>query len=118
MTYSGITITVSDGTATDSLGPFSITVQPMDSGTGSVTLTWTPPTRNVDGSQLTDQEGYRFYWGTTPGSYTNSVPVDNPGISRYVVEGLLPGTYEFVATVYNAAGVESAFSNAATTTVQ
>jgi hypothetical protein len=118
MTYSGIMITVSDGTATDSLGPFSVTVQPTGSGAGSVTLTWTPPTHNADGTQLTDLAGYRFYWGTEPGSYTNSVTVENPGISSYVVDGLFPCTYEFVVTAYNSAGFQSMASNAATTTVQ
>lgn len=118
MTYSGIMITVSDGTTTDSLGPFSVTVHPKGSGTGSVTLTWTPPTHNADGTQLTDLAGYRFYWGTDPGSYTNSITVENPGISSYVVNGLFPGTYEFVVTAYNSAGFQSMASNAATAAVQ
>ena len=118
MTYSGVTITVSDGSATDSLGPFSVTVQPMGSGIGSVTLTWTAPMQNEDGSQLMDLAGYRIYWGTTPGNYTDSVTIDNPGLTTYVVDGLLAGTYEFVATAYDADGVESAYSMPATKTVQ
>jgi hypothetical protein len=116
--YEGIVIRVSDGSATGSLGPFSITVQPMDTGTGSVTLNWTAPTQNEDGSALTDLAGYRIYWGTTPGSYPNSVTVDNPGLTTYVVEGLVAGTYEFVATAFNTAGVESRYSSPATKTVE
>jgi hypothetical protein len=34
-----------------------------------------------------------------------------------VVENLLPGTYFFAATALNAAGVESAMSNAASKTI-
>jgi hypothetical protein len=31
-----------------------------------LTLTWTPPTRNLDGSPLTDLVGYYVYSGETP----------------------------------------------------
>jgi hypothetical protein len=111
-TYSNIRITVSDGTMSASLATFSITVEAVS--LGSVTLNWTPPTQNEDGTSLTDLAGYRIYWGTTPGSYPNSVTIDNPGLSSYVVENLMPGTYEFVATSINALGVESVYSNSAT----
>lgn len=113
--YSNIRITVSDGQASASLGPFSITVNAIS--LGSVTLNWTPPTENEDGSALVDLAGYRLYWGTTPGVYTDSVTLSNPGMTSYVVENLAPGTYEFVATSFNAAGTESAYSNPATRTV-
>ena len=115
--YEGIVIRVSDGSATDSIGPFQVDVLAAGAATGSVTLSWTAPTQNKDGSPLTDLAGYRIYWGTTPGSYPNSVSIDNPGLTTYVVDGLVAGTYEFVATTYNTAGVESAFSNPATTVV-
>jgi hypothetical protein len=85
---------------------------------GSITVSWTPPTRNTDGSSLTNLAGYRFHWGTTPGEYTNSVAVDNPGLSSYVIENLAPGTYEFVVTAVNSEGAESSFSEPATGTVR
>ncbi len=111
-TYSDISITVTDGSAGASLAPFTITVNAIS--LGSVTLNWTPPTENDDGSALADLAGYKIYWGTTPGSYPNSVTVENPGLSSYVVDNLPPGTYEFVATSFNSAGVESVYSNPAT----
>lgn len=114
-TYTGIAITVSDGQDSATLGPFSVTVEAVS--LGSATLSWQPPTQNEDGTALTDLAGYTIYWGTTPGSYTESVTINNPGLTTYVVENLAPGTYEFVATAFNAAGVESQFSNTATKTV-
>ena len=111
-TYSNIRITVSDGTMSTSLATFSITVEAVS--LGSVTLNWIPATQNEDGTALTDLAGYRIYWRTTPGSYPNSVTIDNPGLSSYVVENLMPGTYAFVATSINASGVESVYSNSAT----
>ena len=86
-------------------------------GFGSATLSWTPPTQNTDGSPLTDLAGYKFYWGTTPGIYPNMVMTNNPGITIYVIENLEPGTYEFVATAFNAAGVDSAYSGTSTKTI-
>jgi hypothetical protein len=116
-THSGIVITVSDGQDTSDLGPFSVTVEAIS--LGSATLTWQPPTQYEDGTSLTppDFAGYKIYWGTTPGSYPNSVTLNNPGLTTYVVDNLAPGTYEFVATAFNAAGVESRFSNAMSKTV-
>ncbi len=115
-TYADIVISVSDGQASASLGAFSITVEAI--AMGSVTLSWSPPTENTDGTALTDLAGYRIYWGTTSGSYPNSVTIDNPGVTTYVVENLVQGTYEFVATSYNTSGVESDYSAPATKTVQ
>jgi hypothetical protein len=43
---------------------------------------------------------------------------DNPGLSLVVIDNVPPGTYEFVATSLNGAGVESRFSNAITKIVQ
>ena len=110
-THSGIVITVSDGQASADLGPFSVTVEAVS--LGSATLNWQPPTQNEDGTPLIDLAGYNIYWGTTPGNYPNSVRIDNPGLTTYVVENLAPGTYEFVSTAFNAAGTESRYSNVA-----
>lgn len=87
-------------------------------GVGSVALNWAPPTHNEDGSQLTDLAGYKIYWGTTPGSFPNSVTINDPQTTTYVVDNLSPGTYEFVATAFNTSNVESAYSSPATKVVQ
>jgi hypothetical protein len=67
------------------------------SGKGAATLSWLPPTTNDDGTAL-KLKGYRLYWGQTEGHYTGSVTLDNPGLTRYVVEQLAPATWYFVAT--------------------
>lgn len=117
-TYGGISISVSDGTDTVRLGPFVIEILAPGANSGAVVLSWTAPTENEDGSPLTDLAGYRLYWGREPGVYPNSVTIDNPGVTIYVVEDLASGTYEFVATAFNAAGTESRFSNPAIKTVR
>jgi trimeric autotransporter adhesin len=115
-TTSGIVITVDDGhQATTSLAAFNVTVQAV--AVGSATLSWTPPTTNTDGSPLNDLAGYKVYWGTSQGNYPNSTTLANPGLTSYVVTNLASGTYFFVATAYNSAGVESSFSGVASKTI-
>jgi len=113
-TYSGIRITVSDGTSSAAL-QFDIDVSA--SPLGSVTLSWTAPTENEDGSALTNLAGYRIYRGTTPGNYDETITIDNPSVTTYVVENLAPGTYEFVATAFNVDGRESSFSGSLLVTI-
>jgi hypothetical protein len=104
-TYANIVISVSDGRAAARLAAFSIAVQSYS--VGSATLSWTPPTENVDGTALTNLAGYRLYWGRQPSKYTSSIAVMNPGITTYVVENLASGTYYFAATAINVHGTES-----------
>jgi hypothetical protein len=114
-TTSGIVIAVTDGAASAALASFSVTVQAA--ATGSATLSWTPPTTNSDGSPLTNLAGYKVYWGTSEGNYPNSVTLNSPGLSSYVLENLVAGTYFFVVTALNASGSESPRSNAASKTI-
>ena len=116
--YRDISINVTDGTDTTTLPAFSIEVIAAGTATGSVTLSWTPPTQNEDGSQLTDLAAYRIHWRRDGGSFSNSVRINNASVTRYVVESLTPGTYEFTATAINRVGVESRFSNSITRVVQ
>jgi hypothetical protein len=111
--YTNIRIAVSDGTTTANLTAFSIAV--VGTATGQASLSWTPPTQNTDNSPVT-LTGYRVYWGSSRGNYTNSVTVNNGGLSAYVVTQLTPGTWYFVVTAISATG-ESAYSNEAQKTI-
>jgi hypothetical protein len=115
-TYSNITIRVSDGKSTASLPPFAITVSQSSSGT--VSLSWTPPTRNTNGTSLTNLAGYRIYYGTSSSALTNQIQIANASTSRYVIQNLSKGTYYFGVRAYNTAGTESALSNIASKTIQ
>jgi len=109
--YSSIVISVTDGNANSSLPQFTIEV--ADVGNLSVTLSWTPPTENMDDSPLLDLSAYKFYFGLSAGSYPNEIIVDNPGLSSYTVLDLTSNTYYFVMTAVNRSGAESEFSNVA-----
>jgi hypothetical protein len=103
--YTGITIVVSDKRASTALPEFEIAV--IKSASGVVTLSWTPPTQNEDGSALQDLAGYRIYAGTDPDSLSRVIVLGNPGLTRYVVENLTPATWHFAMTSFNRDGQES-----------
>jgi hypothetical protein len=115
--YANITVTVSDGTANATVGPFTITVSDVANASGSATLSWTPPTQNSDGTILGNLAGFRVMYGRTSGNLDQTVNVDNPSVNRYVVENLSSGTWYFAVVAVNAAGVSSPLSNTASKTV-
>ena len=114
--YANIAIRVSDGKATTSLPAFGITVS--DVANGVATVSWTPPTRNTNGSQLTNLAGYRIFYGTSANALNRSVQIANPGLATYVVSNLSPATWYFAVRAYNTAGAESALSNVASKTIR
>lgn len=104
----GIRISVTDAQNSVSMPGFSVEV--MQVGPVSTTLSWSAPIENEDGSALTDLAGYKLFYGRTSGEYTNVIRIDNPSVTTYVVENLAPATYYFAAKSFNTAGVESEFS--------
>jgi hypothetical protein len=103
--FTNISISVSDGEASASLSNFDITVDAFALGTA--TLSWNPPTENVDGSALIDLSGYRIYYGRNQNQLTRTIVINNAGLTRYVVENLGPANWYFSMTSINANGVES-----------
>lgn len=91
---------------------FRITAAPAPT-TGSVSLSWVPPSTNTDGSALTDLAGYRIVYGTSATAMTQMIEAANPTLSAYVVDGLAAGTWYFAVKAYNTAGAESVQSNVA-----
>ena len=114
--YDDVTISVTDGSASASLAAFDIQV--VATAAGSTTLSWTPPTRNEDGSALNDLAGYKVYWGMSQDDYANSATIANPGLSSFVVNQLTPARWYFVVTAYSSTGAESGYSNAFSKTIQ
>lgn len=103
--FTNIVITVSDGSATAALGGFDITVDAIALGTA--TLSWNPPTENTDGTALMDLSGYRIYYGKSESQLTRTIVINNPGLTRYVVENLAQANWYFSMTSVNSEGVES-----------
>ena len=82
-------------------------------GQESVTLTWTAPTQNTDGTPLTTLTGYALYRGTQSGEYPDRIPVPDASATSYVDGPLPAGTYYYVATAVTEGDIESDYSNEA-----
>lgn len=142
-TYSNIVITASDGVSSAHLPAFAITVKSDGSSssgsgsgsssgggsgsgsgggttstTGSVTVSWTPPTANTNGSALTNLAGYTISYGTSASSLSTNVKVSTTGVTSYVIENLPAGTYYFGVSAYNTSGQTSQVSTVVSKTVK
>jgi hypothetical protein len=124
--YADITISVTDGTSTVSLAPFTLTVTPppatttgagSTAGTGTATVSWVKPTQNSDGTPLTDLAGFVVKYGNSPTTLTQRIPVDDPSMTRYTVQNLGKGTWFFTVVSYTVAGVESEVSQVVSKTI-
>lgn len=99
----------SGGTSTSSSSPTN----------KSVTLSWSPPTQNSDGSSLNNLAGYTLHYGTASQDYTGSIEITSPTETSYVVSGsnFPPGTYYFAISAYNAQQVSSSLSGEVSVTI-
>ena len=107
--FTSIVITASDGKASTSLPAFTINVAaaPKD---GEVSLTWSAPTRNSDGSLLTNISGYRVYYGQSSGSYSRTLSLPSPSLNSVVIESLATGKWYFAIRTLTSDGQESKLS--------
>ena len=112
----GIVISASDGRDSVSLPAFSLAVvNPVPRG--SATLSWSPPTSNVDGTPVTNLAGYRVKYGQQASNLSETVSVPSPGITSVVIENLSTGTWYFAVSAYTTANIESDLSNLAQKTL-
>jgi len=115
--YSDIRISVSDGSLSDDLGPFSVEVTQVALGSATVNLSL--PTQYNDGSSLNGHiETINIYYGVLQGNLLNKIQISNIGTTSYVVDNLVPDTYFFGATLVDDQGAESGLSNIGSVTVQ
>ena len=97
--------------------PVTSGAPPPVSTSGTATLSWIPPDQNIDGSALTNLQGYRIYYGSAADALTDVVEIPTVGITTYVIDSLNAGTYYFSIRAYNTAGIESALSNIVSDTI-
>jgi hypothetical protein len=115
-----IEISVSDGTNTAALAPFAITVAAAASTPSlaeSVTLYWTVPADNSNGTAATNLAGYHVYYGTSAGSLTKVITVDDANDTSQVIANLQAGTWYFGVTAFNTEKIESKMSEVVPVTI-
>jgi len=116
-TYAAIEVAATDGKDVTALPTFAITVTAAPAVSKSVSISWTPPTQNDDGSTLTDLAGYKIHYGSASKSYTQSVALTSAGLTRYQLDSLPSGKIFIAMTAVNAQGAESEFSPELSVTV-
>jgi hypothetical protein len=104
--------------------PLAIAACPDPIPVDTICLEWLAPTQNVDGSTLTDLDGFEVFWALTAGDWQQSRKIDIPDETQ--TEFTTPATpisipspgpgggdvqVFFVMTAYDGEGNVSGFSN-------
>jgi hypothetical protein len=79
-------------------------------GNGTATINWTAPTRNSNGTTLTDLASYKVLYGTSSGNLNMSKAVSDPRATSTSIGSLGQGTWYFAVRAVNSKGVESSNS--------
>jgi len=108
--FSNIAIKVTDSKTSATTPAFAITVTKASTGNGNALLSWIRPSKNTDGSALTNLAGYRIHYGTSLSSLGKQLTVGGSGTTSASIEGLGAGTWYFAVVAYTTAGIESAMS--------
>src|SRR5262245_39970196 len=70
----------------------------------AIAISWALPTRNVDGTELTNVTGYRIVYGTSATELAQSVELRGAGATNHLITGLAPGIYYLALITLTAAG--------------
>jgi hypothetical protein len=86
-------------------------------GGGTATVNWTAPTRNTNGSTLTNLSGFKVLFGTSSTALNQSKTVSDPRATSTQITALGAGTWYFAVRAVNSSQVESANSNVGQKTI-
>lgn len=86
-------------------------------GNGNATLSWVAPTKNTDGSSLTDLKGFKIVYGTSASALNNSQSVDSKTATSATVAALGAGTWYFAVRAVSTSGSESNNSSVVSRTI-
>lgn len=98
---------------------------PVQEDSTSATLSWEPPTTNLDGTPLIDLAGFKVYHGKESGNYTEEVDVESSSCQEmenktectFTIENLDAGKHFFTVTAYDTSGNESQYADEVSKTI-
>jgi hypothetical protein len=76
-------------------------------GAGTATINWTAPTKNSDGTNLTDLAGFKVLYGTSSTALNNTKAINDPRATSTTIGSLGGGSWYFTMRAVNSRGVES-----------
>jgi len=112
-----VRIAVTDGYSKTWLPAYTLQVADPPTARGSARLSWSAPTRNTDGSRLTDLRGYVIEYGTRRDQLNERLDVRGEAVTSAVVEDLGPATWYFGVRAVSTAGIESRLSEVVSKTI-
>ena len=86
-------------------------------GNGSSTVTWTKPTKNSDGSTLSNLSGYKVVFGNSASALNQSKSISDPNATSTTIAALASGTWYFAVRAVNSSNVESDNSSVVSKTI-
>ena len=95
----------------------TITGNGTSSGTGSAALSWSPPTTNTNGTQVTSLTGYTIHYGTSQSAMNKSVVVSGASTTSYELTGLTNATWYFAISADAADGTSGPESSIGSKTI-
>jgi Putative Ig domain len=116
--YDDVIISASNGQYSSALPGFDITVSGSAPSTASAVIDWIPPTKNTNGSPLTDLAGVRIYYGTSASNLSHMVQISSSTQTSYTLGNLTAGTWYFGGASYTTTGAQSAMSQVVSMSVQ
>jgi len=77
-----------------------------------IQISWTAPSEREDNTSLLLSEivGYKIYYGTAQGQYSNNITVNDGTAVNYTFQNFNTDTYYFVVTTIDSDGLESQYS--------
>lgn len=87
-------------------------------GSGTATVNWTKPTKNTDGTNLTDLTGFKVVYGNSASALNQSKSVTGASATSTSIGSLGAGTWYFAVRAVNGQGAESANSNVGSKTIR
>ena len=90
------------------------------SDAGEARLSWSAPTRRVDGTPLAASElaGYTAHWGPATRNYTGEMLIEGGDVLTYTVTDLPVGTWYFAVRARSTDGLQSAYSAEVSKTIE
>jgi hypothetical protein len=84
---------------------------------GSVTISWTAPTSNTNGTPISSLSGYHIFYGTSASALTQSIEVSGAATLSYEISDLTAGRWYFAVAADASDGTQSAPSEVASMTI-
>jgi hypothetical protein len=97
--------------------PPPVTPAPV-TGSGAIGLAWDAPQTRADGTPLTNLAGFRIYYGTASGNYSQVVSINGASTTSYTIENLPAGRYYLVLKAVDANSNESVATAELSKTIQ